>query len=207
MISSIRRGHAISSRFRSRISRLASSTVTGAATSAIRAAVARLCRGVASISRCLLVKVGVRAWRSHSLGNATLATFPRVGLFAEACLPEPGRRHGRVARGPCGPAIAATTERVSPAGRWRSRRSPPLALKFRVSLGLRHQFSLGLRCESPSPVPRNCRCAPGAPRYNAAHPDRLVARKRHTQRRRPHGPPSLFLPMLLPPAPQSGYRG
>ena len=52
---------------------------------------------------------------------------------------------------------------TSPTGRQRVRRSPPLALKFRVSLGLRHQLSLGSRSGLP-PVPRKSRCAPGANR-------------------------------------------
>ena len=78
---------------------------------------------------------------------------------------------------------------TSPTGRWRSRRSPPPPIKSRLLPGLLQRFSLGSRCESPSPVPRSCRCAPGAPRYNAARSIRLVARKRHTQRRRPQGPP------------------
>ena len=98
-------------------------------------------------------------------------------------------------------AISRNLKSTSPTGRWRSRRSPPPLLKFRVALGLRLRLCLDSRCESPSPVPRNCRCAPGAPRYNAARSIRLVARKRHTQRGRlDNGPPFPFqsFPRLPP---------
>ena len=122
------------------------------------------------------------------------------GFLPQRASSEPSRRHGRVAHRPWGLRHRSQPRStISPAGRWRSPRSPPLAPKFRVSLGLRHQLSLGSRCESPSPVPRKCRCAPGAQRYNAAHPDRLVARKRPTQRGGlTRGRPVCFMPPLPP---------
>ena len=100
---------------------------------------------------------------------------------------------GRVAHRPWGLHHRSQPRSTSPTGRQRSRRSPPLALKFRVSLGLRRQFSLGSRCESPSPVPRNCRCAPGAPRYNAVHPRSACSAEVSSATGRPSlGPPCMF---------------
>ena len=112
-----------------------------------------------------------------------LRHFRGLGLSPWVPRPEPDRRHGRIAHRPCGLRHQPQPqEHVSPAGRWRSRLSPPPPLKFRVHPGLRLRVCLGSRFKSPSPVPRNCRCAPGALRYNAARSIRLVARKRNTQR-------------------------
>ena len=88
---------------------------------------------------------------------------------------------------------------TSPTGRWRSRRSPPPPIKSRLLPGLLQRFSLGSRCESPSPVPRSCRCAPGANRPQCATAKSACGAKRPTQRRRPHwGRPFLFMRSLPP---------
>ena len=105
MIFATTSGNECASRFRSPINRLASSKVTGRAVLAISAATVRFCRGVTSSMACQLVRVGVRAQRSLSLGGATNATPPRVGLFAS--VPAGARPSlGRAAQRPCGPAIA-----------------------------------------------------------------------------------------------------
>ena len=109
--------------------------------------------------------------------------------FGDLASTEPRPSLDRLRAGHVTAAMCRNLGSLSPTGRRCCRPYPTSPIKSRFLPGLLQRVCLAFAVWQVPPVPRNCRCAPDAPRYNAARSIRFVARKRHTQRGGSSGPP------------------
>ena len=129
-----------------------------------------------------------------------LRHFRGLGL-SPACRPEPGHRLGGLRTGHVAFAIGRNLgAQFHQLAAGALAQSPPPTIKFRVRPGFLLRLCLGSRFESPSPVPRNCRCRPGCQSLECRlHMWRSSQSVRRLRRAALSGPPLFVHAAVAPP--------